>query len=214
MLDPLLPRARARAGVSFFYSSVYSSLPPRFVAPIINISQSPRLTARSAHRCCRCFFFFLILLFFFFLVRHPRPAHPAACIVPIINSNLCRTLFFILPSPPSSSPPYLHVVRIFCANNSPVPTRMWSRIHKDSMRTVLINGIRHTYFSFRCDLCKLISSIYLSLVPLLCVCTWEVKSRGNSNEHSPTAFYSTPRGVRTCAFLAYFKTFATSITYV
>lgn len=79
----------ARSRVSFFSpprAFLYSSFPPRFVAPIINISQSPRLTARSAHRCCRCFFFFfffLILFFFvlfFFLARHPRPAHPA-CIV-------------------------------------------------------------------------------------------------------------------------------------
>lgn len=85
-LNPPLPLAREYPFFSPPRAFLYSSFPPRFVAPIINISQSPRLTARSAHRCCRCFFFFfffLILFFlvlFFFLARHPRPAHPA-CIV-------------------------------------------------------------------------------------------------------------------------------------
>lgn len=96
--EPLYTRPLLFPRPFFTPSFLYSSLLPRFVAPIINISPSPCLTARSsAHRCCRCFF--LVLFFFFFLLaHHPRPAHPVTCTVPIINSNLCRTLFFILPS--------------------------------------------------------------------------------------------------------------------
>ncbi|KYM99911.1 hypothetical protein ALC62_09532 [Cyphomyrmex costatus] len=69
----------------------YSSLPPRFVAPIINISPSPCLTARSfAHRCRRCFF---LVLFFFFLTHHPRPTHPVTyTVIPIINHLDCIKL--------------------------------------------------------------------------------------------------------------------------
>lgn len=84
--------------VSFFLlpSLLYSSLSPRFVAPIINISPSSCLTARSSS------LFLLLhgpLLLLLLLSRASLPpAHPAAYIVPIINSNLCRTLFFILPS--------------------------------------------------------------------------------------------------------------------
>lgn len=90
----------------FTPSFLYSSLPPRFVAPIINISPSPCLTARSsAHRCCRCFF---LVLFFFFLRASPPPGSSGNVHrTPIINSNLCRTLFFILPSshrPPCAIP--------------------------------------------------------------------------------------------------------------
>lgn len=76
-------------------SLLYSSLPPRFVAPIINISSSPCLTARSS-----ALFLLRGSLLLLLLSRASLPpAHPAAYTVPIINSNLCRTLFFILPSP-------------------------------------------------------------------------------------------------------------------
>lgn len=84
-LNPPLPLAREYPFFLLRARSFIPLFPPRFVAPIINISQSPRLTARSAHRCCRCFFFFFFLILFFFVLfffhaRHPRPAHPA-CIV-------------------------------------------------------------------------------------------------------------------------------------
>lgn len=96
----------------FFLLFSYSSLPPRFVAPIINISPSSCLTARSfAHRCRRCFF---LVLFFFFLAHHPRPAHPVTYTVPIINSTFVGrfSLYFHHIVIPSASP-CGNVLRIF-----------------------------------------------------------------------------------------------------
>lgn len=93
--SPPLPSPSAEYPL-FTRSPLYSFLPRRFVALIINILPSPRLTPAPPQvlTVSSSFFFFPWSSSF----SCYRPTHPVECTVPIINSNLCRTLFFI-PSP-------------------------------------------------------------------------------------------------------------------